>query len=248
MPVLLLKAYLTNASAVNGLQASAAALKAAERDARLHRGLPRLPLEAGWQAMELDDLPLPPPPFPVRQASPGKRGGDEGPASADTHTASAANGTHHAHKTGERQHRSNHGGQDAVPQGDEQTTSPAPRPSKVSKTNLVPVNGSRLGCISEAPQPSESPAPAARAEPKATAASLVPSTGSVDVQRAVQAAVEAAAAADAAAVAAKAVAEPGQQETVDEMQAEQLQMLESYAKDVAIQAAGLQVSTPTEPR
>ena len=197
--------------------------------------------------MELDDLPLPPPPFPVQQASPGKHGGGEGPAPADTHTTSAANGTHHAHKAGERRHRGNRGGQDAGPQGDEQTGSPAPRPSKVSKTNLVPVTGSRLGSITEAPQASEAPTPAASAEPKAIAASLAPSTGSVDVQRAVQAAVEAAAAADAAAVAARAVAEPGQQGAVDGMQAEQLQMLENYAKDVAIQAAGLQVSFPAEP-
>ena len=230
-----------------GLQASAAALKAAERDARRNRGLPRLPLDPGWQAMEVDDLPLPPPPFPVQQPSPGKRGGGEGPACADTHTTSAAIGTHHAHEAGERRHSSNRRGQDAAPQGNEQTTSPAPRPSKVSKTNLVPVTGSRLGSSNEAPQPSESPSPAARAEPQATAASLAPSTGSVDVQRAVRAAVEAAAAAHAAAVAARAAAEPGQQEAVDGMQAEQLQMLENYAKDVAIQAAGLQVSALTEP-
>ena len=187
----------------------------------------------------MDDLPLPPPPFPVQQPSP--RGG-EAPAPADTHTTSAANGTHHAHKAGERRHRGDCGGQDTVPQGDEQTTGPAPRPSKVSNTNLVPVTGSRLGSSTEAPTP------AARAEPKATAASLAPSTGSVDVQRAVRAAVEAAAAADAAAVAARAAVEPGQQEAVDGVQAAQLQMLENYAKDVAIQAAGLQVSTLAELR
>lgn len=198
--------------------------------------------------MELDDLPLPPPPFPVQPPSPGKRGGGEGAASADAHTTNAANGAHHAHKAGERRHRANRGGQDAGPQGDEQTGSPASRPHKVSKTNLVPVTGSRLASVTEATQPSESPNPAARAEPMATAATLDPSTGSVDVEGAVRAAVEAAAAADAAAAAAKAVAEPGQQDAVDGMQAEQLQMLESYAKDVAIQAAGLQVSSLAEPR